>query len=279
MKTLTPFGVKDLIPEDAKKQEKILKIITKVFEDFGYQKIITPSIEYYDSLVNGMGESLEQQTIKFFDSEGHTLILRPDYTTPIARAVATRMQDAPKPIKLYYTDSVFRKQKSKEADTETFQAGLELIGAQGPESEAEILAILCEILLKLGFSDFGIDIGHIDFQANLSQAQKQALLAGDYLSFGEIPKRGKTEILPPNSPLLAIYNQLKAKGYADHIYFNQGLVKDISYYSGIIFEAYVQEIGSIIASGGRYDNLIEKFGFDCPAVGFSININLILSVL
>lgn len=278
MKTLTPFGVKDLIPEDAEKQEKILKIIRTIFEKHKFQKIITPTIEYYDSLILGMGDSLDKKAIKFFDSDGNTLILRPDYTTPIARVIASKMRHLDLPIKLYYMDSVFRKpQKGTHEDIEIFQAGIELIGKTGPVPEAEVLAILCETLLKLGFQDFGIDIGHTDFMANLSAEKKEALLAGNYVAFGKIPQRGGAEILDQHPELIQISKLLKQKGYEKYIHFNKGLIKDMSYYTGIIFECYVKGIGKIVGSGGRYDHLIEKFGFSAPAVGFSLDINLILS--
>lgn len=278
MKTFTPFGIKDLIPSEAKKQEEILQIAVDIFEKWGYQKIITPSIEYYDSLKQGLGDNLDQIAIKFFDPEGHSVVLRPDYTVPIARVVASRMKDAPKPIKLYYIDSVFRKpKKGNPHDSEIFQAGIELIGETGPQSEADVIAICCEILLGLGFKDFGIDIGHVDFVKGLSEEKKSALINGDYLTFGEIPRRGGVEILNDHKELSEFYRLLKEKKYDQYVHFNKGLVKDMDYYSGIIFESYINGIGSIVGSGGRYDHLIEKFGFKTPAVGFSLNINLLLA--
>ncbi|MFC1616916.1 ATP phosphoribosyltransferase regulatory subunit [Candidatus Margulisiibacteriota bacterium] len=216
--------------------------------------------------------------MKFFDSEGHTLILRPDYTTPIARLVASRMQNAEKPLRLYYLDSVFRQaEKGKHQDLEIMQAGIELIGNNSPKADAEVIAICCEIISGLGFKNFGIDIGHTDFVSQLSEKEKKALINGNYLELGYIPDRGGLEIINEHHELAILYNELKSKGWGENISFNKGLIRDISYYSGIVFECYIPNMGKVIGSGGRYDNLISKFGYDTPAVGFSLDVNLLLA--
>jgi ATP phosphoribosyltransferase regulatory subunit len=225
-----------------------------------------------------MGPSLSQKAVKFFDPDGHILVLRPDYTAPIARVVAKQMNKAKLPLKLFYIDSVFRKQvKGTHKDVEILQAGIELIGEKKPAADAEVIILCIETLLSLGFKDFGIDIGHVDFVKNLPEAKKNALISGDYLTYGKIPERGSIELVKKHKELANLYNALKANKYEKYVSFNKGLIKDMSYYTGIIFDCYVQGFGRLIGSGGRYDTLLGKFGYDCPAIGFSLNLNNILT--
>ena len=101
----------------------------------------------------------------------------------------------------------------------------------------------------------------------------------DYVSLGYIPECGGRELAEGYPDLLGIYDALKDRGYERYIRFNTGLVKQLYHYTGVIFECYVKNVRQIVASGGRYDHLIGKFGFDCPAIGFSVNVNPLMSVL
>ena len=103
--------------------------------------------------------------------------------------------------------------------------------------------------------------------------KRNALLSGDYVSFGSIPERGDDSIVNDNEYLSDVYHLLKKKGYHSYIMFNKGLVKDLHYYTGIIFECYVKGIRHIVASGGRYDDLLGKYGYKAPAVGFALNMS------
>ena len=127
MIALTPLGARDYLPEDIKKREAILSMIEGVFQSYGYQKMITPAIEYYDTLALAMGDSLDEKAVSFLDANGRHVLLRPDPTAAIARIVASRTDSLSLPIRWYYLDTVFR----KDADhgyTERLQAGVECIG-------------------------------------------------------------------------------------------------------------------------------------------------------
>ena len=113
------------------------------------------------------------------------------------------------------------------------------------------------------------------FIGDLTEVQKQALLDGDYLTYGGIPQRGKLEVAGANNDLKRLYSLIEAKNLDEIAFINKGLVKGLYYYTGIIFEIYSKRLGKVIASGGQYDNLCKKFGYDCPAVGFAINLNYI----
>lgn len=279
MKTLTPAGVQDLTPEETKKLQNLLKKTAKIAEKSHYLKVRTPIIEYEDTLLPGLDPDLKAKTIRFLDNKGQTLLLRPDNTAPIARLVATQLKDHPKPLRLYYQHPVFQASNvDSHRDIEIFQTGVEHIGQEGPEADAEVIMILIEMCLSMGLKDVGVDIGHTQFLKGLSKEKKDALLKGDYIRFGKIPERGGPESIQNHPDLIAVYNIIKKNKLHAHVHFNKGLVKELSYYTGIIFEAYFPGCGQSIASGGRYDDLIEKFGYKAPAVGFAINMNMIQEI-
>ena len=268
----TPHGVNDFLPGDAKRHQALLQKVRSVFEKRGYKKIKTPTIEYLETLSVGMGDTLQNSAIKFFDAAGHVLVLRPDHTTPIARMVATRLQSEKKPLRLYYLDPVFRQGE----EIEIFQAGVELIGEDSARANAEVVMTAIESLLKLGYREFKIDIGHTDFVKGLSEKKKQALLSGNYLEFGKIPERGSVHLVKDHSDLVELFDSLKKNKLESYVDFNKGLVKDLDYYTGMIMECFVCGVRQPVGSGGQYNQLLKKFGFDCPAVGFALNLNVLL---
>ncbi len=280
MKPLTPFGIRDLIPSETKDLSLILDKTKGAFESHGYQHIITPSLDYYETLEKGLSETLKSKAVKLFDRLGHLLVLRPDHTTPIARLVATRLTQETMPLRLYYQDVVFRWPHPPLEDVlETFQVGCELIGEKGPSADAEMIATCIDALRALGIKTFGLDLGHTDFGKSISGEDKAALLNSDYVSFDSLPTRGGVEVVQDFPELIALYHHLEKGGYQDHITFNRGLIKDAGYYSGLVFDVYVQGIGQVVGSGGRYDQLISQFGADCPAVGFALNASALLGIV
>jgi ATP phosphoribosyltransferase regulatory subunit len=250
MKTQTPQGVRDLLPETVARRHAVIHTIRSVFEAHGYQRIITPVLELYETLEKGFSPDLKGRAIQFIDRSGQRMVLRPDMTTPIARVVASRLHDAEFPLRLYYVENVFRQQKPEAGrDIEFFQIGVELIGRSGPEADNEILAISKECLTAIGLQSVEIDVGDATRQRDLPLEKKQALLNGDYVAYGELPTR---ETL---------------------------VVKDLDYYTGMVFECYVPEVGYLLGSGGRYDTLIGKFGLEKPAVGFAFNLEMLMLAL
>jgi ATP phosphoribosyltransferase regulatory subunit len=110
---------------------------------------------------------------------------------------------------------------------------------------------------------------------DVSPQSQEALLLGDYVALGYLPKRGKLEVVESYPYLKAVYQDLCATGHDRFVYFNQGLVKGVGYYTGIIFEGILPDFAQCVVSGGRYDGLMSRFGFDQPAVGFAINLSLL----
>ncbi len=169
--SLLPKGMAVLLPEAAARQRAIERTALTVFKLWGYREVIPPLFEYLDILSKTLEPELVEKSYKFVDrSNGRVMILRPDVTPQIARMVALLMADQPKPIRLCYSANVFRyEQEHAGREREILQIGGELVGPQDAESDAEIIALVVEILKQLGLSHFRIAIGQIGFFKALLQ--------------------------------------------------------------------------------------------------------------
>ncbi|NDC82220.1 hypothetical protein EB093_00945 [bacterium] len=274
MKRFTPTGVAEWLPDEAIRHNSLTRSVSDSLEAAGFSPIRTPVIDYFDALSVGLDPKLVSRSIRFFDSNGHLMILRPDHTTPIARMVANRLSNNDD-LKLYYVAPVFRTPSDSDQQLEVFQAGVEWIGPQSASSDAHLIHLCRSILGKLGFSDVGIDIGHPSFSSGFTDAERTALIQKDYVALGYIPPRGGLEIAESIPDLCQLHNELAHYNLESAVTYNPGLISEFDYYTGPHFEVYVPGIRQMVASGGRYDRLIAKFGYDVPAVGFAINISLI----
>jgi len=160
-----PKGVTDFLPEQAEKIGFIEEIINRTFELWGFRRIIPPMIEFEELLAIGMDDSLRDKAFRFEDRQSHRLLaFPPDITPQIARIEAMRMTGYPLPHRLYYNGRVLRQVESQSGRSrEVHQAGVELIGLDSPEADAEMIAMTAEILTKLGFNSFKIDLGQVEF--------------------------------------------------------------------------------------------------------------------
>lgn len=171
-----PKGVSDFLPETADKITFIAARIHRVFELWGFRRVITPLLEFEDVLALGMGEELRSKTFRFDDRQtGRLLAIPPDITPQVARIVATRMHSLPLPHRIYYNGRVLRQaQMQSGRSREIFQSGVELIGLDAPESDAEMIAMAVEVLKDLGFKGFKIDLGQVAFYRGIMEAASLA---------------------------------------------------------------------------------------------------------
>ena len=160
-----PRGVSDFLPDTAAKIGFIEAKIRRVFELWGFRRVITPKLEYEDVMVIGMGDELKGKTFRFDDRQtGRLLAFPPDITPQIARIVATRLQGWPLPHRISYSGRVLRQTEQQTGRSrEIFQTGVELIGLDSPEADAEMVAMAVESMQGLGFDDFKIDLGQVEF--------------------------------------------------------------------------------------------------------------------
>lgn len=170
MKTLTqiPLGTQLLFGKAAKKRRRIERTIFSVFEHWNYEEIIPPIFDYYDVFTKGMGVELEDTLYRFIDREGNILALRPEFTSLVAKSVATRLADQPKPLRLSYCGEVLRYEAPRGGrQREFFQIGVENIGGEKVKSDAEVILVAIEALKKLGIQRFQINLGQIGYFAGI----------------------------------------------------------------------------------------------------------------
>lgn len=162
IKNFLPEGSRDLISEECYKKEEIKALLEKSMEAWGYDEIITPTLEYYDTF-NSHPEGFKQEEMyKFFDNKGRILVLRPDMTIPIARVVSTKLKEYTLPIRLRYSSNIYRVQEAFGGKAnEITQCGVELIGEETVEGDLELITIAVNSLKSLGLKEFKIELGHV----------------------------------------------------------------------------------------------------------------------
>lgn len=295
----SPPGMMSYLPEVAAELKTIEGKILEVFNMWGYQPVLTPTLEYYKALQVGMGNELDNRLYKFIDYEGNILALRPEMTAPIARTLATRINDLKLPLRLSYSASVFRYDQLQTGKSrEIYQLGVEFIGEKNYLADAEAIILAIESLKSTGLEDFKIDIGHADFlngvvdELGLGEEEvfelKRLLNKKDLVGLNnltdelkvegkeilkELPLlRGSVEILAEvksmvdNPRSLEALNNLKELfllledySFADYINFDLCLNRGFDYYTGVVFEGFTEKLGYNICGGGRYDNLLRKY--------------------
>jgi len=172
--TQLPKGVKLYLPDEAFHKRYVEERLLGVFRQWGFREIVTPAYEYFDVLALGTDEALQEQMFKFVDREtGRTLALRADITPQIARVVATRLRGESMPLRLAYVTNVFRYHEPRVGRyREFYQAGVELIGLDKPEADAEMIAMAIEGLRALGLSAFQVNVGQAEFFRGLLEELK-----------------------------------------------------------------------------------------------------------
>ena len=157
----TPEGSRDLLLDECERRRQYERKIIHVFERNGYAEVMTPTLEYYDTIVQSGNPIAQEAMVKLVDREGKILVMRPDNTTPIARLVGTRLKHQKPPFRLYYSQPVYRSDvMHKGVDTQRLQIGLELIGVAAELADKEILRLVNETLAACGIDNAHIDLGH-----------------------------------------------------------------------------------------------------------------------
>lgn len=158
-----PLGMRDTLPDLYERKRMVRSLIEGEMKNWGYQFIETPTLEYYQT-VGVASAILDQQLFKLLDQQGHTLVLRPDMTVPIARVAATKLLKKELPIRLAYSANVFRAQQREGGrPTEFEQIGIECIGDHTISADGEGIALTICSLKAAGLEDFTLSVGHIGF--------------------------------------------------------------------------------------------------------------------
>lgn len=164
----TPEGVRDIYNGECRQKRTLQKQLQQVFYKYGYEDIETPTFEYFEVFSREVGTIPSRELYKFFDREGNTLVLRPDFTPSVARASATYFAPDKEVVSLCYTGNTFVNNSSfRGFMKETTQMGVERMGDESPEADAEILAMTVECLLASGLKEFQVSVGQVDYFKSL----------------------------------------------------------------------------------------------------------------
>ena len=192
-----PYGTRDFLPREAARKRAVEESLARLFGNWGYDEVVTPTFEYLETLTVGAVADSQPHMFKFLDKNNRIMALRPDMTTPIARAAATRLRDLPAPLRIFYLTNVFRYEQAQAGrQCEFYQAGVELLGAAGPAADAEVIALAVAAMLETGLTHVQVNLGQVDFiHAIMAESAldavrqhriKSAILRRDLVGLGEI---------------------------------------------------------------------------------------------
>ncbi|MDX6719056.1 MAG: phosphoribosyltransferase regulatory subunit [Solirubrobacteraceae bacterium] len=301
-----PSGTRDVLPDEMRELRDITEAVRGVFELDGYGEVWTPTLEYETVLARGGGAP---PAYRVFDDHGEVLALRTDMTIPIARLVASRYPAAQPPLRFCYFAHAYRGVRPHRGQMREFlQAGIELVGSPAPLGTAEALTVLCHALTATGLRGYRIGLGDASLYRTLlrslqiadevSDVLVGALVRRDFVALESglarlglddadaelllrVPQtRGGPDVLgDAEGPLIEAVAGLRrvhgllAPEVAGRVIFDLGLVRDLGYYTGAVFEVYDPALGAPLGGGGRYDDLLGRFGRPLPAVGFALGID------
>jgi ATP phosphoribosyltransferase regulatory subunit len=157
---LLPAGLRDLLPPDAETEASAVEAVMDTFAGHGYQRVKPPLLEFEDSLLAATGAAMADQVFRMMDPDTHRMMaVRADMTPQIARIAATRLAHSPRPLRLSYAGQCLRVRGTQlDPDRQIAQAGLELIGPDSPEADAEVVAVGAEALAGLGLTRISFDL-------------------------------------------------------------------------------------------------------------------------
>jgi ATP phosphoribosyltransferase regulatory subunit len=309
-----PGGVRDVLPVEAEELRELEGILGGCYSRRGYRQVMTPVLELAE-VMDRAHEGDPAPAFRMFDDHGRVMVLRPDLTIPVARLVATRLAEREAPVRVSYVARVFRPPPTgRPRPAEQRQSGVELVGLEGPDADAEVISLLAESLRASGLGQARISIGDVavteavlaalDVAGAPAARLRSAIgmrnfvawrrgvsalgLAGEEGSLlADLPSmRGGPELLgrvrevvPAASDacdrLERLLELVRAHGGDDVVSIDFGVLRDWPYYSGVVFEAYADGVGEPVAMGGRYDGLAGRFGRPRPSVGFAVGLELL----
>jgi len=304
--------MRDLLPEEAAARRSLARKMLDRFAIHGYAVVTPPVFEFAEVLERGLGTLDPTDVLRFIEPEsGEVAALRPDVTPQIARMIATRLRGRPTPFRLAYEATVMRRRSGHARKHRQIpQVGVELAGTAGADGDFELLALAVDVLEAAGLERFTIDLGDAgvvraligglspEHQALVSDAlaRKDEAYLRDVCQIARAPHTDVLRALPSlhgrrdalvegvalllRTPagaaagrLLSLYDAAVARGLGSHVTADLGEVRGLAYYTGTIFHMYAPGTGDSVGSGGRYDELLGRFGWDLPAAGFGLDLD------
>jgi len=314
-----PKGTRDFLPEEMEKWQTVLDVVRQVYEKYGFRPLDTPAFESFELLAakGGAGEAIKDEIYYFKDKSDRELGLRFDLTVPMSRVLANN-PNLPKPFKRYQIGKVWRYGNPQAMRYREFwQADVDTVGSASPLADAECVAAVCEVFEKLGFKEIRVRLNN---RKLIQSLMEDAGITGEKLidtfrivdKMDKIGEEGVCKELEEKgvewrkvSEIIEVrgagalekaekkwggtdgLDELKqfvkfgrALGMEKLIEVDFSLMRGLDYYTGLVFEIMVGEEKLTFAGGGRYDNMIKKFGGpELPATGISIGLNRIVALM
>ena len=303
-----PEGMAFYLPEKARVLDLLKNNGQEILESYGYEPLYVPALLPYSLVSSGVDKEKVKNYYKLIEYQGDILVLRPEMTSAIAGLVAREQNNIMFPARFYYYSSVYRHESTQSGkDREIYQLGAERFGGS-EDADIEILLLVQKIIETAGLDDFQVEVGNINFleevfsslelDDELVKRLKAKLASRDLVGYRNIcfeleakkkekllkllELRGGPEILSEAEEIITgdnnslnhlkkIYGCLNLIGMAKRINFDLTLMRNLDYYTGIVFEVMSPNLGYNLCGGGRYDKLLSRFGVESiPAVGFAI---------
>ncbi|MEJ7715259.1 MAG: ATP phosphoribosyltransferase regulatory subunit [Thermoleophilaceae bacterium] len=296
----TPSGTRDVLPDEMRELRAITERLRSVFEAAGYGEVYTPALEYESRAATRRGEpglpNVRRPRRRAGAALGH------DGSDRARGRNALRRRRASAALRLLRACLPGVRAHRGQA-REFLQAGIELIGSPAPEGTAEALAVLCGALDAVGLEGYRVGLGDaglypalldgLGVPANVRGPLLHHLVMRDFVGVEReiarlgldadaaalllrVPQtRGGPEALEVAGEAvdgMRAVHALLAPGVAERVIFDLGLLRDLDYYTGAVFDVYDPALGVPIGGGGRYDDLLGRFGRPLPAVGFALNV-------
>lgn len=306
-KPLTLKGFRDFLPEDMVIRNYVKDIFVKTLENFGFEPLETPTLEYASTLLGKNGDEADRLVYTFSDRGDRKVGLRYDLTVPVSKVLSIYQDKIILPFKQYQIQLVWRADKPQKGRYREFvQIEADTFGSTSPISDAEYIALMYKVLDSLYFSNFVIKVNsrqvlsQILDKANIKNNQNSVLQSLD--KYSKIGKDGVTKELKQkgltDAQINSIFDYIKSAQpdqYLDQVLlatkslgvpnknfvFDPTLARGLDYYTGPVFEAFILDnnIGAV-CGGGRFDKLTFQLGGpDIPATGIAFGFDRIIDCI
>jgi histidyl-tRNA synthetase len=306
-----PRGTFDVLPADAARRAVLESHARRILGAAGYRRIETPAFEATELFSRGVGEAtdiVQKEMYTFDDGGGRSLTLRPEGTAPVCRAYLEHgMRKLPQPVKLWYLSSFFRAEAPQRGRYRQFwQVGAEAIGSESPETDAELILLLFELLQALGARDTRLRLSSLGTPATRAEYReeltaflraRQSGLSPEVVARIDLNPMRAFDASDPatretmrDAPILLdrlasddaehfaqVRRMLDDAGLSYEL--DPTLVRGLDYYARTVFEFTSDALGSQsgVGGGGRYDGLIERLGGPAtPAAGWAAGVERML---
>ena len=292
IKTLLPAGLEDLLPPEAGQEEILVRRLSDHFARYGYERVKPPLLEFEGGLLDGIGAAVAEQTFRLMDPVSQRMMgLRADITPQVARLAATRLQDAPRPLRLSYSGEVLRVKGAQLRPQREFHAiGVELIGAaKAAMADAEVILLAAESISELGIKGMSVDINvpsmarmiceDLCVPGKLSKELLDALNRKDVATITKLSNEAGpilTDLLDAAGPagLIEVVNLALEKEPGMNVTIDPADSRGFEYHAGISFTLFARGVRGELGTGGRYLS-----GEDELATGFTLFTDVIMGAI